>query len=93
MNTTTLQVPLPRALKLEAKAVASEYGFSSLQELVRFLLTKISKRELTIAVEEPAVRMSKKAERRYGKMMKDFETGRNVKIVHSIEELMKDLTS
>lgn len=93
MNTTTLQVPLAKSLKAEAKIAARDYGFSSLQELVRFLLTKISKRELAITVEEPAVRMSKKAERRYAKMMRDFEMGRNVKTVHSIEELMKDLTS
>lgn len=37
------------------------------------------------------LRLSKKAERRYAKMEKDFETGRNVRTVSTVDELMKDL--
>lgn len=93
METTILQVPLSKKLKSSALDVSRDYGFSSLQELVRVLLTKVSHRQLAVTFEEPAVKMSKKAERRYGKMTKDFETGKNVKSFSSVEELMRDLRS
>jgi len=48
MDTTTLQVPLSKNLKSEATNVAKEYGFSSLQEVVRVLLTLLAKRQLNI---------------------------------------------
>lgn len=80
MNTTTLQVPLTKSLKTQAKAVARDYGFSSLQELVRFLLTKVSKRELTVNAEEPSdylIRVMKQAEKnlKTGNHSPAFKTG------------------
>ncbi len=93
MNTTTLQVPLPKSLKASATAVARDYGFSSLQDIVRLFLAKFAKRELVISVGESAVRLSAKNEKRYLKMDKDFDRGKNVYIVNSVDELMKDLTS
>ena len=38
MSTTTLQIPVSKDLKSSATEVAKEYGFSSLQEIVRVLL-------------------------------------------------------
>lgn len=93
MNTTTLQVPLPKSLKASATAVAHDYGFSSLQDIVRLFLAKFSRRELVISVGEPAVRLSTKNEKRYLKMDKDFDEGKNVFTANSVDELMKDLTS
>lgn len=52
MDVTTLQVPLSKNLKANAAAVAKEFGFSSLQEIVRILLTKLAKRELQLTVSD-----------------------------------------
>lgn len=41
---TTLQIPIDRNLKTKSENIASEYGFSSLQELVRVFLKQFSLR-------------------------------------------------
>lgn len=93
MNTTTLQVPISKDLKSSATVVAQDYGFSSLQEIVRVILTKLARRQLVIQIEEAPIKLSTKAEKKYLKMEKDFEKGRNMRIFSGVEELMKDLTS
>lgn len=52
MDTTTLQVPLTKELKTKATKVAKEYGFSSLQEVVRVLLTLLAKGQLNFNLEK-----------------------------------------
>lgn len=92
MNTTILQIPMAKSLKRSAQEVANEYGFSSLQDLLRVILTKLSRRELVVSIETP-VYLSKKNERRYVSMNKDFVKNTNVKDFSSVKELMKDLKS
>ena len=84
---------MPKSLKQSAQEVASEYGFSSLQALLRVILTKLSRRELVVSIEESAVGLSKKNEQRYLKMSRDFAEGRNIKSFSSVDTLMKDLRS
>lgn len=92
MNTTTLQIPLSKQLKASATSVAQEHGFSSLQEVVRVFLTKYSKRELSVNVEQfPAVKLSAKNEKRYAKMEEDFKKGKNVYIAKDVDDLMRKL--
>ncbi len=92
MDTTTLQVPLSKQLKASATDIAKEYGFSSLQEVVRVLLTKLSKRELNVSVEQfPAVKLSAKNEKRYAKMDEDFKNGKNVYSANSVDEFLNEL--
>ena len=94
MNMTNLQVPISKSLKNDATAVAREYGFSSLQEITRVILTKLAKRELNVSVEQfPAVQLSSEATKRYNKMDEDFKKGKNVDSFDSVEALMKDLRS
>ena len=91
---TNLQVPISKSLKNDATAVAREYGFSSLQEITRVILTKLAKRELNVSVEQfPAVQLSSEATKRYNKMDEDFKKGKNVDSFDSVEALMKDLRS
>ncbi|MEK7611676.1 MAG: hypothetical protein AAB486_04900 [Patescibacteria group bacterium] len=78
MDKTILQVPITKTLKRDAKLVAASYGFSSLQDLIRMMLTKLANRQLTIQFIEQPVSLSKKNERRYGRMERDFEEGKNV---------------
>lgn len=90
MNTTILQIPMAKSLKKSAQEVAHEYGFSSLQDLLRVILTKLSRRELVVSI-EASVPLSKKNEQRYIKMSKDFAKGKNIKDFSTVEELMRDL--
>ncbi len=92
MNTTILQIPMPKSLKKSAQEVASEYGFSSLQDLLRVILTKLSRRELIVSIESP-VYLSRNNKQRYIKMSQDFAQNKNVKDFSSVKELIKDLNS
>lgn len=95
MNVTTLQVPISPVLRDNATSVARDYGFSSLQDLVRLLLTKIANHQLAINVVEqfPAVKLSKKNEKRYAKMDEDFEKDRNVYHAKDVDDLLRQLNS
>lgn len=93
MDTTILQVPLDKSLKSSATTAAREYGFSSLQDLVRLFLTKLAQRQLVVNIEEAPVALSEKAVRRYEKMAGDFRMGKNVKSFRSVSKLMQDLRS
>lgn len=48
MNRVTLQVPIDRSLKLSAEKVASEYGFSSLQEVIRVFMAQFANKKLMV---------------------------------------------
>ena len=76
MNRVILQVPMPKVLKEKAEAIAEDQGFSSLQEVIRVILTKLARRELTVAVGYPEERLSPRAERRYAKIIKDIKEGK-----------------
>ncbi|MBP8591073.1 hypothetical protein KBI33_01230 [Candidatus Shapirobacteria bacterium] len=91
MSTTVLQVPLPKDLKSSASAVAKEYGFSSLQEVVRIFLTKLSKRELAVEIGPAPIYLSKKAGERYQKMDEDFKAGKNIFQAVDADDLMDQL--
>lgn len=92
MNTVTLQVPMNSQIKKAASKVATEYGFSSLQELTRLLLTKVANRHLVVNIEDTAIQLSQKNSRRYDKMVEEIESGK-VKpfTANSIDELMTHL--
>lgn len=95
MDTVTLQVPMSKTLRGEAAEVASSYGFSSLQDLIRLFLTKVANRQLAINVVErfPVVELSKKNEKRYLKMEKDFKEGKNIYHAKSVNEFLSQLDS
>lgn len=97
MNTTTLQIPISKELKSNATAVAKEFGFSSLQEIVRVILTKLSRKELTLEITETFppeyVKLTPAAKKRYARMEKDIEKGRNVTKTNSVDELLQLLRS
>lgn len=94
MDTTILQVPISKALRADAVSVAKESGFSSLQEVVRLILTKFARREIGITIEQfPAVKLSARNERRYNKMVDDVLSGKvKTKGFDNVDDLMKDLT-
>ena len=92
MDTVTLQVPMNKSLRDTAAVVAADYGFSSLQEVIRVLLNKLAKRQLSVNIEQfPAVKLSAKNEKRYLKMVDDFKAGRNVYYAKDVDDMMKQL--
>lgn len=80
MQRVIVQVPMSKELKEKAQSASSDLGFSSLQETIRVLLTKLSKRELTMSVEsvEEINHLSKAAEARFKKAVRDIKAGRNI---------------
>lgn len=96
MQRVILQVPMSRDLKESAQSASSDLGFSSLQEAIRVLLTKLSKKELALRVTEEVeevTHLSKSAERRYKKAIADIKIGRNIYRPKNKEEFFKLLHS
>jgi hypothetical protein len=82
-----LQVPLDTRLRDQAEKVAVEAGFSSLQELVRVFLTKMSQRKIEFGFSGDVV-LSEKAEQRYIKTIADVKAGKNIATAETYDELM-----
>lgn len=94
MDTTIIQIPISKEARDSAKVAALEAGFSSLQDMLRFLINKVSKREMIISVtESSAVQLSKRNAERYVKMTKDYKKRKNIQSFDSVDELMADLRS
>lgn len=92
MNTVTLQVPMSKTLRQQAQVVADEYGFSSIQEVIRLFLNRFSQKSISLNFGEPTVVLSDKAEKRYLKMEKEFLSGKvNSAPAHSADEFFKQL--
>lgn len=95
MQRVILQVPISQQLKNSAEAVSSDMGFSSLQEAIRVILTKLSKKQLSLRIEEgeEIVDLSPAAERRFKKAAVDIKAGRNIYKPKNKEEFFKMLRS
>lgn len=93
MNRVTLQVPISKDIKIAAQEKAEAMGFSSLQEAVRLFLNKLSIGALDFGFEEKEVQLSKKAIKRYNKIIDEIETGKGVYKVKSINDLFDQLKS
>ena len=91
-NRVILQVPMPKSLKEQAEAVSADYGFSSLQELIRVMVKKLSRRELNMnIVEAEEIHLSPAAKKRYAKIKEDIKFGRNITSTKNLDELFKYL--
>lgn len=83
MQRVVVQIPMSKELKEKADLVSADLGFSSLQEVIRVLLTKLSKKEFNLKVEEgeypskSLIKTIKQAEkdRKAGKASPIFRTG------------------
>lgn len=90
MQKTILQVPMNQQLKIEAEKAALDQGFSSLQELVRVILSKVAQKKIEVNFEETVI-LSKKNEKRYLKMTEDFKNNKNVYSAKNLEEFLSQL--
>lgn len=79
MKRVILQIPMSEELKKAAEKSAIDMGFSSLQETIRVLLKKLSTNKLKMDiydVDEP--QLSPRAIKRYNKIAKEIEAGKNI---------------
>lgn len=91
---TIIQVPVSKSLRDQALEAVEELGFSSIQESIRLFLTQLADRSLSIGFKPKAVRLSPKAIKRYDKMAKDIESGKEpVTSFKSTKELLDHLNS
>ena len=87
---TILQVPLDVSLRDQALQTAENLGFSSLQAAIRVLLKSLIDQGLSISFGKTE-KLSPKAEKRYAKMIKDYEEGKNIIHCETAEDLFKKL--
>jgi len=81
---------MPASLRKSATKVATDYGFSSLQEAIRVFLKQLSKKEVSLTFEK-SVNLSPKAVKRYKKIEKDLRDGKNIHSVKDVSNLIKRL--
>jgi hypothetical protein len=96
MTRVIVQVPMDKKLRDSAQKVALDYGFSSLQEALRVITTKLSKKDLDIHVREKIEYLTPREEKKLEEMYKEFledERKGQTKTYHSVDEMLKDLTS
>ena len=93
MQQTVLQIPLPKELKESAEKAAADYGFSSLQELLRVFMKKLATKKINLSFEEEdTVQLSKKNEKRYLKALDDFKKGKNVYTAKNVDDFFEQLS-
>ena len=93
MDTTNLQIPIRKDLKIAATEAAIEQGFSSLQEAVRIFINKMAQKTIDVVFTPKTIKLSPKAVRRYNKISEDIEKGIGVYEVKNVADLMKQLNS
>jgi len=94
MNRVIVQVPMSPDLKKKASSVARDSGFSSIQEVIRVLLTKLAKKEISLRIEEETITdLHPAAERRLKKAVEDIKAGRNIYEPNDKDEFFKLLRS
>lgn len=90
MEKTVLQIPMSKSLRARAEKSALEQGFSSLQEIIRVFMSKLASKTIDVTFQE-TITLSPQAEKRYEKMLKDFEKGKNVYYAKDVNDLMDQL--
>lgn len=92
MKNIVLQVPMSKSLRDKAEKASKDMGFSSLQEVTRILLKKLSEKKLTVNVyDTDEIQLSPKAIKKYDKMYDDMKAGKNVFEAKSVEDFLAQL--
>ena len=85
-----MQIPVTKSLRGQAEAAALDYGFSSLQEVIRVFMKKLAKGAIDISFQEVVI-LSSKAASRYQKIDEDFKLGKNIRSAENLEDLERQL--
>lgn len=96
MSRVIVQVPTDKKLRDKATKVVQEYGFSSLQEVLRVFMAKLARREISVNLEENVEYLTRQEEavleQRYKQFLEEKKKGRTF-TAHSVKEMMKQMTS
>lgn len=94
MARVILQVPITKTLRDQAEQVVADYGFSSLQEILRVILNKLVKRQLVVSIQEAEEipYLSYGAKQFYKKAIAEIRTGESVTKTKNIDELLLVIT-
>lgn len=97
VQNTVIQVPIEKSLRDRAVVAASSLGFSSIQEAIRVFLVQLPQQTVNISFEHPPVQLSKRAVKRYDKIVDEIESGKMPTRVftkkNDIEAIMEYLDS
>jgi hypothetical protein len=98
MDSMILQIPMERSFKLSAQRMAEDVGFSSLQDLVRFLLTQFTEKKFAVTVSQSVpdeiltAEQEKILTKEYLRAKKEIDAGKGF-TASSAEEMMAQLRS
>lgn len=92
MDSTILQIPVTKQLRVDALKAAERQGFSSLQEVVRVFLNQFANQNINVTFSFPPAAMSSTNEKRYGKMVADVASKKTkTRRFNNVADLVKDL--
>lgn len=90
MNRTVLQIPVSKNLRIKAEEAALDYGFSSLQEVLRVFMNRLANKSVEVSF-RPIINLSVASAARLEKMDKDFESNKNLFIAKDLDDLKRKL--
>ena len=91
METTNLQIPIRKDLKIAATEAALAQGFSSLQEAVRIFVSNLAQDMISVVFTPKAVKLSPKAIKRYNAIISEIDRGKNITQTKNLGELFNKL--
>lgn len=91
MDRTVLQIPVPKDLRTRAEAVALDYGFSSLQEVIRVFMNRLANRSMEVSF-QPMVNLSSASITRLEKIDGDIENNKNLYVARGLGDLKRKLS-
>ena len=96
MSKVIVQVPTDKKLKDKATKSAKEYGFSSLQEMLRLMMNKIANKEIKVSLEDNVEYLTPQEEavleQRHTEFIADKKKGKTF-VAHSAKEMVDQLMS
>lgn len=91
MNRTVLQIPVSKNLRIKAEEAALDYGFSSLQEVLRVFMNRLANKSVEVSF-QPIINLSAASAARLEKIDKDFENNKNLFIAKDLDDFKRKLT-
>ena len=91
MAKVVLQIPVSKDLRVKAEKTALDYGFSSLQEVMRVFMTKLAKKTIDFSFQE-VVKLSSRVEKHLREIDEDFSIGKDVYSAGTVRDLKNQLS-
>lgn len=94
MNTATIKLQLGEKELTKAQTIAREWGFSSVEEVMReFVRRFLSKTQTKTSRQVENVKLTKKAKLRYKRINQDLKSGKNIMLAKSVDDFLIQLNA